>query len=249
MKKLFSTLILFSFIFNGCAFVQGLRDDLDDGKVDKSQFSNFDYASPENKKLPPPPTTVQDDRISSIAGTPVDLSGMRAKSGRVTKKEFLEEAKKNENSLWAEDGQNNYLFARNKMKTSGDLVTIKIEDELRKDMVMEVKKLLPPEYRDQEIRVPGLTRELASDVSSDKGGVASAVAKQAGDMDPTDSMTAEIIERYPNGNLRLRGVKRIQFKSKARNMEVTAIAKGLDIDDADTIRSSKFLEHKAELYK
>ncbi len=284
MKKYRLVIFLFfAFMSTGCSMVQGLRDDLDEGEDGRKKLSsvgqnaanNFDYGSPENRHLPPPPATVSDDRLNKIAGTPIDYSGARAKSGRVTKADFANEASKNENSLWTEDGQNNYLFARNKLKTQGDLVTIKIEDGLRSDMILEVKKLLPPEYRDRDIIVPGITRQkdITEMEAASKGaaGEASAAASKSGaegvageagktaisgvskvsalNDANTESMTAEIVERYPNGNVRLRGMKHVPFKKKVRNMEVVAIARGADIDESDVIQSSKFLEQKVELYK
>ncbi|MBI2605440.1 MAG: flagellar basal body L-ring protein FlgH [Deltaproteobacteria bacterium] len=238
------------FNLSACSLVQSLRDDLDDGDANKrrmaNNFNNFDYTAPENRNLPPAPATVLDERTSPIAGTPVDLSGTRAKSGRVTKNDFAQEAAKNDYSLWTEDGQNNYLFARNKLKAPGDLVTIRIEDDLRKDMVMEVKKLLPPEFRDRDINVPGITKDLGKE---DRTVASVATAAGASEYARTDVMTGEVLERYPNGNVRLRGVKRIPFKRKVRNMDVIAIVRGSDIDEHDTIQSSKFLEHRVELYK
>lgn len=253
LASLFSSVLL-----NGCAIVQNLRDDIDEPNQRKKYAGDFDFTAPENRNLPPPPASVEDERTRVIAGTPVDYSGIRAKSGRITKKDFLAEAGKNENSLWSEDGQNNYLFARNQLKAPGDLITIKIEDDLRRDMVMEVKKLLPPEYRDRDISVPGLTKDDGT-TKEDTRSIASTkesqdpaapVAKMADeDTGSADSMTAEILERYPNGNLRVRAVKRIPFKRKVRNMDVVAIVRGSDIDEKDVVKSSKLLEHKAELYK
>ena len=162
-----------------CAVVQSLRDDIDDPVAQKKYAGDFDYSDPENRKLPPPPASVDDNRSRSIAGTPIDFSGVRAKSGRVTKKDFLVEAEKNENSLWSEDGQNNYLFIRNQLKAPGDLVTIKIENDLRHDMIMEVKKLLPPEFRDRDIIVPGLTKDDNGTDGSSRG-LASTAPEQPG---------------------------------------------------------------------
>ena len=64
---------------------------------------------------------------------------------------------------------------------------------------------------------------------------------------PGDLLMAEIIERYPNGNYKLRGTKRIPYKGGApRFLTVTAIAKGSDIGDDDTISSGKLYEYRLE---
>jgi flagellar basal body L-ring protein FlgH len=232
----------------GCGWMQSLRRDVadDDTTAEESQSADFDYRAPENKYVPPPPANVADNRESSLSGTPVDLSGTRAKTMRVTAKDFEAEANKNENSLWGEDGQNNYFFAQNKLKQPGDLVTVVIEDGLRKDMVDSVKKILPPEYRDMEIRVPGLTKDKPADTRIP---AAVQAQNQPTEPGPTDLLTTEVLERYPNGNLRLRGIKRVPFKRQVRNIEVIAICKGQDVSEQDIIKSSKLFDHRVELYR
>jgi flagellar L-ring protein precursor FlgH len=260
-KFRFFYLLSFICLFNSCAFIQSLRDDIDDPNERKKYAGEFDFSAPENRRLPPPPATVEDDSVKAIRGTPVDFSGYRAKSGRVTKKDFYEMANKNENSLWTEDGQQNYLFAQNKIKSPGDLITIIIDDGLRNDMIFEVKKLLPPEYRDREIIVPGITKnnvvssvdktkEKNENSESNNTNSSQSVTRVLNqDSSSSDRITAEVLERFPNGNLRIRGIKRIPFKTKTRNMEVIAIIRNSDIDASDSISSSKFLEHKVELYR
>lgn len=227
----------------GCGWMRSLRQEVeDDESVQRTPASNFDYRDPRNRLLPPPPLNASDGREAPIAGTPVDLSGIRAKTGRVTKQNFIDESMKNENSLWIDDGQANYLFSRNKLKSPGDLVTIVVEDGLRKDMVREVKTILPPEYRDQEIRVPGITKETSAAEPGREPASGGALTSE-------DLMTAEVLERYQNGNLRIRGVKRIPFKRSVRNIEVVAIVKGTEVNESDQVKSSRFFEHRVELYR
>jgi flagellar L-ring protein precursor FlgH len=158
---------------------------------------------------------------------------------------------KNENSLWLEDGQTNYLFARNKLKQPGDLVSVVIEDGLRGEMIGSVKKILPPEYRDQEIRVPGLTKEKAEGDSRAPASTPNTTAStdSTENYNSNDLLTAEVLERYPNGNVRVRGIKRVPFKNQVRNIEVVAIVKGSDISEQDIVKSSKFFEQRVELYR
>jgi flagellar basal body L-ring protein FlgH len=240
----------------GCGWIQTLRRDVeDDDSNAKTQAADYDYyKDPANRFVPPPPANASDPTTSQISGTPVDFSGTRAKRIRVTAADFIASNNKNENSLWSEDGQNNYLFARNKLKESGDLVTVVIDDTLRKDMVDSVKRLLPPEYRDQAIRVPGLTKDTGADRAV--AGVAAAATNPAGaaeaaasNIAPEDMLTAEVLERYPNGNVRLRGIKRVPFKSQVRNIEVVAIVKGSDISEQDVVNSGKFFDQHVELYR
>lgn len=235
---------------SGCSIIQSLRREVEDDGDYREPVAEIDYADPRNRYNPPPPANVSDSRLAALNGTSVDLSGVRAKNLRVKAQDFIAENGKNENSLWSEEGQNNYLFAANKLKAPGDLVTVVIEDQLRKDMVDSVKKVLPPEYRDQEIRVPGLTKEMKG-TGEEQGGraIAGEKPKGEGEFDYTDVMTAEVLERYPNGNVRIRGIKRVPFKRQVRNIEIVAIVRGIDISEKDQVKSSRFFEQRVELYR
>src|SRR5438128_2123189 len=133
-RPLLAVLLLLS--LSSCGWIQSLRKEVDDDDYKPNPQAAVDfYKDPANRFVPPAPATVSDSRIAALSGTPVDLSGTRAKRVRTTAADFIAENSKNENSLWSEEGQNNYLFARNKLKMPGDLVTVVIEDRLRKDMV------------------------------------------------------------------------------------------------------------------
>lgn len=252
-RELKAVLLVGMFMLQGCAWVQSLRRDIDeDDGNNKLSVADFDYyKDPANRNVPPPPANVMNDiKAAALAGTPVDLSGTRAKRIRTTAAEFFADNAKNENSLWADDGQTNYLFARNKLKQPGDLVTVVIEDNLRRDMVDSVKRLLPPDYRDQDIIVPGLTKNKPADDKTAAGAPAPTPTPAAdGEIAPEDILTAEVLERFPNGNVRIRGVKRVPFKTSVRNIEVVAICKGNDISETDMVKSSKFFDQRVELYR
>lgn len=52
---------------------------------------------------------------------------------RFTRNDFVDSAA-NENSLWNGQGQNNYLFTQNRKNEVGDLVTVEVERDLRRDI-------------------------------------------------------------------------------------------------------------------
>lgn len=74
-------------------------------------------------------------------------NGMRA-----TKADFLDEST-NEGSLWASDGQTNYYFTKNKIRNTGDIVTVNLEAELVKDIGSEVRRTLTPKEKEWEIEL------------------------------------------------------------------------------------------------
>lgn len=62
----------------------------------------------------------------------------------------------------------------------------------------------------------------------------------------TDPVMMEVAERYPNGNYKLRGLKRVRFHGQTKMMSVTAIAKNSDISTDETINAGKLYEYRIE---
>ena len=66
----------------------------------------------------------------------------------------------------------------------------------------------------------------------------------------SDVMMGEIIERYPNGNYKVRATKRIPYKGGApRNVTLVGVVKGGDISEEDVIPSGKLYEYRVEASK
>lgn len=215
--------------------------------------------------------------FSSNANSP---SGARRnyKNGvRATRSDFIDESR-NEGSLWASDGQSNYYFSKNKVRGLGDILTIKLEDEVVRDFSLEIRRTLSASEREKEFiiaqekinrpvqadqvqagaaapsRAPAGAQEPRAEESKSKEtrelkqvtmndvDLASAIAVKSG-----DSMMAEIVERYPNGNYKIRGTKRVPYKNGApRLMTVIAVVRGSDIGEDDTINSGKLYEYRLE---
>ncbi len=67
------------------------------------------------------------------------------------------------------------------------------------------------------------------------------------DIKAGDPIMAEIVERYPNGNYRIRGTRRIAYRiGRSKLINFTAIAKGADITEDDQIQSGKLYEYRIE---
>jgi flagellar basal body L-ring protein FlgH len=65
-----------------------------------------------------------------------------------------------------------------------------------------------------------------------------------------DPVMAEIVERYPNGNYKIRGSKKIMYKNgPPRLVTVMAVARGADIGEDDTINSGKLYEYRLEAFR
>lgn len=66
---------------------------------------------------------------------------------------------------------------------------------------------------------------------------------------PGDAMMAEIIERYPNGNYKVRASKQILYRNSKRTVKVLGIVKPGDIGEDDAVASSKLYEYRTQVYR
>jgi flagellar L-ring protein precursor FlgH len=67
------------------------------------------------------------------------------------------------------------------------------------------------------------------------------------DMKTGDTMMGEIIERYPNGNYKVRATKKVPYKGGApRFVSVVGVVKGSDIAEDDTVGSGKLYEYRVD---
>ncbi len=62
-----------------------------------------------------------------------------------------------------------------------------------------------------------------------------------------DTMMGEVIERYPNGNYKIRATKRVAYSNGAsRLVNLIAVVKGTDISEDDVVASGKLYEYRIE---
>ncbi|MEK7690755.1 MAG: flagellar basal body L-ring protein FlgH [Bdellovibrionota bacterium] len=64
-----------------------------------------------------------------------------------------------------------------------------------------------------------------------------------------ENMLVEVINRYPNGNYRVRGTKRIPYRNGQRILKLAAIIRSTDVGDDDTITSGKLFEARYEVIR
>lgn len=261
-----AAIIVFVVFVQGCSWMRSLRQDAYGNELE-SKHENRALASSDYNKLPPP-ATVMDQHLNSFRGDPVDLSGVRAKSQRVTKNDFVAMNAKNENSLWKSDGQTNYFFAVNKNKVPGDLITVNVDDSLKTDMHKELKKIIDTDDYERGVEISGFgkiggntknTMQAAAEnkvASNADGAAANAAAANepargvaSSAQDENVQYIAEVMDVFPNGNMLIRGVKRVPYDGKVHLLEVTSILKSSDVPENNVVESSKFFEHKTEIVR
>lgn len=194
---------------------------------------------------------------------------------RASRADFVDESQ-SEGSLWASDGQTNYYFTKNKVRSPGDIITVKLEAEMVRDFGLEVRRTLSPPERKKELEVAQNRLRLTAlgAATSDKDnknqdtvatGAAAPERKPAAEVEvPTatfadidvskavevkenDTVMAEIVERYPNGNYKIRGTKKVNYKNGTpRLMTMIAVVRGQDIGEDDSVASGKLYEYRLE---
>lgn len=187
---------------------------------------------------------------------------------RVTRGDFVD-ASEDAGSLWSTSGQTNFFFSKNRTRSPGDLITINIEADMVRDLAAEVKRALSPDERDHELALlekPGASKAVAeggkadekkdeikqSKAAPDSNGAASfsqvdlkdAIGAKAG-----DTFLAEVIERFPNGNYKIRGTKRLPFRGGSKLMTLVGVVRGNDLSDDDKVNSGRLYEYRLEVVR
>lgn len=191
-----------------------------------------------------------------------------ARGDRATKADFID-LTPGDGSLWTGENDSNYFYSKVKMRALGDIITVKVEDPMTKHIGEEIKKSLTPAEQEVEMALYLKNNAAAKDdkdvqayrnVASDDLKTSGAedvktrmekaarwsqvdVSKAIG-LTPGEDLRAEIIDRYQNGNYKIRTVKRIMYRGSSKLVSLVAVAPAADFDDADVIKSGKLYEYK-----
>jgi len=151
-------------------------------------------------------------------------------------------------SLWP--GEQHSLYADHKARTTGDIVTITISEKASAS-----KEASTDTSRDSSISasIPNLLGlEKSSAVADSKldlealikaefansfEGAGKTVRKE----DLVASLTTQVIEVYPNGNLKIRGGKEVRVNAETQVIYLTGIVRPVDIMANNTIDSKHVL--------
>lgn len=192
---------------------------------------------------------------------------------RATRSDFVDDAEE-AGSLWSTNGQTNFFFSKNKTRTQGDLISINIEADMLRDLAAEVKRALKAEERDYELSLlekpaektakPGgdpaakagegpktdevkqssAGTDLDARVAFSKVDLTSVIGVKAG-----DTFLAEVVERFPNGNYKIRGTKRVAYRGTTKLMTLIGVVRGSDLSDDDKVNSGRLYEYRLEVVR
>lgn len=191
-----------------------------------------------------------------------------ARGDRATKADFMDRSA-GDGSLWTGENDSNYFYSKTKMRAMGDIVSVKVEEEMVRQISEEIKKNLSPAEQEVEMAlylknnkaakddkdVEAYRKVAAADLkNTDAEDVKSRMEKAvrwsqvdltpAVGLKPSEEFRAEIIDRYPNGNYKIRTVKRLMYRGSSKLISLVAVAPATDFDDTDVIRSGKLYEYK-----
>jgi hypothetical protein len=173
-----------------------------------------------------------------------------------------------EGSLWSSTGQVNYYFTKNPTRAVGDLIAMVVQAPLYKDIIQEVKRSLSPFERMSELTqlrekarekvdqaskgpVPLPTPSLVQEAVKLGGKLLFEDVDLVGTLElkESDVMMGEVLERFPNGNYRVRFHKRIPYRNGlARKVMITGVVKGLDIqEEMENFPSGRMYEYRVDI--
>jgi len=186
---------------------------------------------------------------------------------RATRNDFYDNAP-GDGSLWSNGNDANHFFTKGKVRSPGDIVSVKVDEAFVRQIAEEVKKTLTPAEQSVEMALHLKNNELAKDdqdlkayrnVASDdlrsdealavKSRMEKAVRWSQVDLskaialNPNEELRAEIIDRFQNGNFKIRAVKRVLYRGHSKMVSLVAVAPAADLDDKDMIQSGKLYEY------
>lgn len=194
-----------------------------------------------------------------------------ARGDRATREDFIDHSP-GDGSLWTGENDSNYFYSKNKIRAIGDIVTIKVEDDFVRQIGEEIKKSLTPAEQEVEMALYlknngaakddkdiEVYRKIASDdlKSEDaemvKNRMEKAVRWSQVDISKVialkqnEELRAEVIDRYPNGNYKIRTTKKILYRGTSKLVSMVGIAPAVDFDETDSIKTGKLYEYKVRV--
>lgn len=244
MKKIISKLSFFiiaTIFLSSCAnYINQIHRDLDraeqrDGVTPRQKLTTIDQFKKNNRL-----STENQSRL--LPEVKRQYQPMEQAKKRYTADDLVDNG--NDGSLWAGQGNENYLFTKNKWKRNGDIILVNVQSKLKNDITMELKRAFPlPIPTKKAEPKPGETADPnAPPVAAAPVTPGADEREVADDEKIHDRISSIIIEEISKDHLLLKGQKYILFRNSKHLIEVQALISRKDIMDDDTINSSNFLE-------
>lgn len=159
---------------------------------------------------------------------------------------------KNNASLWAGQGKDNYLFSAKTEKKRGDILLVKVKKVLKNEITSELKRAYPDAPPPQQQVADGDKQDAASDTKAPPPPAPEAPKEDDANEDPAkiyDRISCVIVDEISSDHLLLRGIKQIIYKERKRSIEFQGLISRKDLADDDSIDSDKLLETQIKIMR
>lgn len=183
------------------------------------------------------------------------LAGCAEKEAPIVIKEPLEdiydtkEVQKESGSLWSQS--NGSMFTDRKAMQVGDIVTVLISESASASKESSTSTSRSTNMSASIPNFFGLENDkiwnghnpidLSNLVNADFANGFDGSGTTSRQEDLTASLTAQVVGKYPNGQLKIRGGKEVMVNSEVQIIYLTGIVRPVDITAANTINSTKIL--------
>jgi flagellar L-ring protein precursor FlgH len=152
-------------------------------------------------------------------------------------------------SLWSKT--NSSMFADRKAKNIGDIVTVLISEQAsaskqastKTDRTTNMSASIPNFFGLENDKIwkghnpIDLSNLVKADFKNGFDGNGTTTRKE----DLTASLTTQVVGKYPNGQLKIRGGKEVMVNNEVQIIYLTGIIRPVDITAANTVSSNKIL--------
>jgi flagellar L-ring protein FlgH len=158
------------------------------------------------------------------------------------------EEEKTAGSLWSNDATS--IFADHKAKKIGDIIGVTIAEKASATKEATTSTGRTSSYKAGITNLFGLEKsgdiahtnmDLANLVNTNFTNSFDGNGKTARKGDLTAQLSVQVIDLYPNGNLKIRGGKEVMVNNEVQIIYITGIVRPVDITAANTIDSNKIL--------
>lgn len=151
-------------------------------------------------------------------------------------------------SLWQSNATSGFLFGVDTIVSSGDIVVINVQKDLKSDIAGELKRAFPTiKARPAPKRKTAAAKDGAKDAGAKKEEPKAAEAdgdkkEEVGETKIYDKVSSIVVEEINSEHLLLKGRKYLLYKGKKRAIEVQALVARRDVRDDKTLNSDDILE-------
>lgn len=147
-------------------------------------------------------------------------------------------------SLWEEDNSRAYMFEDRRAGRVGDIVVVKIVEQHRGSKKAKTVADRESSYKASASGTLFGLNQVLDTVAEIFGADISSKSEFEGDGSTsredtlTGTIAAQVIEVFPNGDLRIKGKREVTVNSEKQTMTITGIVRRIDLDTSNTVLST-----------